>query len=272
MPSATPTLTPTPRRLVFEVAFLQTDTHPKDIFVVNADGSGLKNLTNSPTIDDSSVAWAPNGQWLGFSSDRTGIKQIYLMRPDGTEVRQIVQFGQDAYFDFWSPDSQRVYFWTFDDAHSDYSRAIIALKDYEVNIDGSGLQEISPDKFNSLAPTAISFPEENPIWSPDGTTSVFISPCRPDCAGWYGLYLKKKGELVSRRLHTTSAIHPNIAPVWSPDGTELAYVTNDTDWEAGQKLYVMSADGSGETLLWDSTPAEMEIRWIQNLSVIAWQP
>jgi Tol biopolymer transport system component len=54
-----------------------------DIFVVNADGSGLRNLTNSPGRDDYPV-WSPDGRKIAFVSTRDGNSEIYVMDADGS--------------------------------------------------------------------------------------------------------------------------------------------------------------------------------------------
>ena len=55
-----------------------------DIWVVNRDGSGLRQLTTNPTIDNS-PRWSPNGAQIAFVSDRTGNPKIYTMSADGLQ-------------------------------------------------------------------------------------------------------------------------------------------------------------------------------------------
>ena len=50
---------------------------------MNRDGSGLRRLTNHPTIDVTPT-WSPTGQQIAFVSDRTGTPQIWVMNVDGT--------------------------------------------------------------------------------------------------------------------------------------------------------------------------------------------
>lgn len=56
-----------------------------DIYVINRDGSGLRQLTNHPAID-SSPRWSPAGTQLAFVSDRSGSPRIYTMSADGGQV------------------------------------------------------------------------------------------------------------------------------------------------------------------------------------------
>lgn len=54
-----------------------------EIFVVAADGSRLRRLTND-YLSDRQPTWSPGGQRISFSSARTGLFQIYSMRADGS--------------------------------------------------------------------------------------------------------------------------------------------------------------------------------------------
>jgi WD40-like Beta Propeller Repeat/RTX calcium-binding nonapeptide repeat (4 copies) len=73
-----------------------------DIYVKNADGSGLKRLTNSPA-EDAEPNWSPTGDQIAFVTDRDGDYEIYVMDADGTRKRN---FSQDAKTANLSPDWQ----------------------------------------------------------------------------------------------------------------------------------------------------------------------
>ena len=60
-----------------------------DIFVMNADGTGARDLTNSRSVDDYQPAWSPAG--IAFRSTRGGVDAIYKMRPDGSHVTRLTQ-------------------------------------------------------------------------------------------------------------------------------------------------------------------------------------
>ena len=60
-----------------------------DVWAVNWDGSNLVNLTKDSKQDDSHPDWSPDGKQIVFDSRRSGKVQIYVMRADGSNVRQV---------------------------------------------------------------------------------------------------------------------------------------------------------------------------------------
>jgi TolB protein len=71
------------------LAFMSNRTGDNDIWVVNRNGSGLRNLTSFRGAEEGSPTWSPDGQMLAFTSDRAGIPQLYTMNLTGTGVRRI---------------------------------------------------------------------------------------------------------------------------------------------------------------------------------------
>ncbi|MCZ6631901.1 MAG: hypothetical protein O7G87_00720 [bacterium] len=74
-----------------------------DIFIVNLDDDSLTRVTSDP-YDERHLEWSPNGEWIAMSSDRPdtnlvydgkkdfsfGQYDIFVLRPDGTEIRRVV--------------------------------------------------------------------------------------------------------------------------------------------------------------------------------------
>jgi Tol biopolymer transport system component len=79
---------------------------PHRLYTINADGSGLRQLTVGE-IPDTDPAWSPDGQWIVF----TRRDDLWLVRPDGSEPHTLLTTS-----DFrlskavWSPDSQQIAF------------------------------------------------------------------------------------------------------------------------------------------------------------------
>jgi TolB protein len=86
-------------RLVFEASGANGYS---DVYVVNRDGAGMRNLTpNTPRWSDGAPTWAPTGQQIAFTSDRSGTNQVYTMSADGTLVKRM-HTGPHADSPSWS--------------------------------------------------------------------------------------------------------------------------------------------------------------------------
>ena len=77
-PTATPTHTPASGRIVF----MSEQDGDWEVYVMNADGSGVTRLTDNEA-DDTGPRWSPNGRRIAFSSNRDGDWDIYVMNADG---------------------------------------------------------------------------------------------------------------------------------------------------------------------------------------------
>ncbi len=66
-----------------------------EIYVVNQDGSGVANVTNSPESIDVLPAWLPDGKHIAFRSNRGGSWGLWIMHDDGSGVARIAQAEMD---------------------------------------------------------------------------------------------------------------------------------------------------------------------------------
>ena len=97
-----------------QIAFGSLRTGDFEIFVVDTTGSGPRRLT-SHRAADFRPSWSPDGEWIAFSSSRASDEavrtynyDIYLMRPDGSDVRQLTSHSLLALRPSWSPTGDQL--------------------------------------------------------------------------------------------------------------------------------------------------------------------
>jgi TolB protein len=98
------------------IAFTRFFESDYELYTIKADGTDARRLTNQPG-NDAHCAWSPDGEWLAFSSSRGGFKDeaalhpgnpqpygdIYVMRADGSDVRQLTDTPFEEGTVAWAP-------------------------------------------------------------------------------------------------------------------------------------------------------------------------
>jgi len=135
----------------------ESDVGNLDIYVMNADGSGVVRLTDHPG-PDLCPSWSPDGTTIAFGSpERADTFGLYLMDADGTNVRLLVPDTHEEPRPSWSPEGTQIVFQVPGDT---------GLPDiWVVNRDGSGLTQL----------TDMPSDDGEAEWSPDGSRIVFNS-------------------------------------------------------------------------------------------------
>ena len=90
-----------------KIVFNTNSDYPKspkaEVYIINADGSGLTNLTSNSAADVN-PAWSPDGTKIVFSSDRDGGDfDLYTMDSDGSDIAQVVNARVDVDRPDWQP-------------------------------------------------------------------------------------------------------------------------------------------------------------------------
>jgi WD40 repeat protein len=144
------------------------DAEPLDLFVVNADGGGLRRLTPSGTttaqfMSGSVASWSPNGSQVAIVAAHgrfwdTKSRSVYIVAADGSGERRIGPNGNITDVS-WSPDGRWI---AFTMGHT--------TDLYLMHPDGSELVALTS---NAADPSVAGGGDFGPKWSPDGKELLF---------------------------------------------------------------------------------------------------
>ena len=134
-----------------------------DIWRVDAAGGEARRLSTHPGVDSRS-AWSVDGELIAFESDRDGYRNIWVVRPDGGGIQQVVQTDRYAILNDFGPGAASeggtaAPMITFDARlEDDFYRA---SRPYEVSSTGGPFARVH-DAFGTAA-----------VRSPDGNRVLF---------------------------------------------------------------------------------------------------
>jgi Tol biopolymer transport system component len=215
-----PAWSPDGTKIVF-VRFSGPECYPYskggEIFVMNADGSDQRRLTQSTCErSDHSPTWSPDGVKIAFVNSIPPKNGLYVMNANGSDQTRIITpgfvFGSPA----WSPDGSKL-------AVEAEGRIFL------INVDGSNPTAITPTS---------SDPDFDPVWSPDGSKLLFSKwDCPYECWGPLGIWVVNADGSNHKMLTGEGA----SGQAWSPDGSKILF----SKWSGRSiDLFAMNPDGS----------------------------
>ena len=91
----------------FKIAWEAYANGNSDIWIMNADGSGKVNLTQTPNINEHYPQISPDGTKIAFNVDagegRSAVRSLWIMDIDGTHRKKIADQAREP---FWRPDGK----------------------------------------------------------------------------------------------------------------------------------------------------------------------
>lgn len=83
-------------------------TGPSDIYVTYWNHGRYTNLTNTPTADEADPTWSVIGNKMAFVSDRTGNREVFVAKADGTSPQNISNSAADDAAPSFSPNGKKL--------------------------------------------------------------------------------------------------------------------------------------------------------------------
>ena len=273
---------PDGRKLAFDASDLGRPRKPTyaDIYVVHADGSGVRQLTRTYE-DDLDPVWSPNGRSLAFDRNDDGYNAIWSIDANGSDVRRLTpgtSFGGPA----WLLSGREI-------AFSDGRTAYVMKADGSVrhrlalpaNLSGADLVW-SPDlrsialvsakgvfvmQSNGAGMRRVAAPLPGEIrdvaWAPDGRQIAFTGG---DGRDWE-IYVANADGSRRRQLTNNRRVQDQY-PSWSPDSKAIVFertsFPGSTAYPGKTEIYVMNADGSSQRKLSQSSAGDSDPVWAPN--------
>lgn len=212
------------------------------------------------------------GRGILFHSDRSGTEEIFVMEPDGSNVRQLTHVGRSEVASIdaeGSPDRKRIAFSSnrtgpWDDL-------------YVMDADGGNVRQLTDTPEVS---------EHGAAWSPDGRHIAYSAQPRSPI-GADGTRQDRQPAQIwiidadgSNARALTTGSSRNISPAWSPDGSTIAFNSDrhakfdlnliGTD-EGDLEIYLMYRDGSNIRRLTEGAATAGYPAWSPDGQWIAFQ-
>ena len=187
-------------------------------------------LTSLAQADDTRIAFES-------TRSRHWIAEIYMMDPDGEQIRQLTDEPKYDGEPAWSPDGKRITFVSYRDLKKIPERGVIRGEIYVMNADGTNPINLT---------RSVEKAEGVSTWSPGGKQIAFTS-----AELFNGHTLVNSDIFVmdadgGNPINLTNHDALDQTPDWSPDGLRIAFTSlRDASWE----IYVMNADGTNPTNL-----------------------
>jgi Tol biopolymer transport system component len=222
--------------------------------------SGISSNYETYRFINSQANWSPDGKYLAFAAKRGPRDDILIVDVErNKEVKRIQVKLSGVTTPSWSPDGKQIVFTGYEGGLSDL---------YVVNRDGSGLRQLTEDKYADL----------HPVWSPDGKSIAFATDRGPGTdfrTLGFGNFRIAVYELATGSVRVLERMEngKNVSPQWSPDGRSLAFVSDRNGVSniflydlAGNEVYQLTEFYTGAQGI---TPLSPVISWASGADRLA---
>ena len=188
--------------------------------------------TSLAQLADTSIAFVSERDW-DWPAEQNWNTEIYLMNPNGKQIRRLTEQPKYDSKPAWSPDGKQITFMSYRDLERRFPEDGIALGEiYLMNADGTNPINLTqaPERADGVS-----------SWSPDGKQIAFTSAelFNADLLANSDIFVMDADGANPINLTNHNAL--NQTPDWSPDGNRIAFSSNrDGNWE----IHLMNPDGA----------------------------
>jgi dipeptidyl aminopeptidase/acylaminoacyl peptidase len=276
-----PSISPDGKQIIFTRTWVDKnrDEYRSNLWIVDADGSRVRELTHGDWRDTSPV-WSPDGKRVAFISDRDGTSQLHVLWIDTREVAQLTRVERAPSGLEWSPDSKQIAFSMFvpdndpvlavklpeRPRNAQWARPAVIVNRLSWAADGRGPLPMGFNQSFVIDATLGGTPRQVTSgkyahgaheWSADAKT-LYVSAIRKPEAE----YLKGDSEIYAVDLQTldvkplTDRKGPDTNPRVSPNGQWIAYTGYDEKSYTNHisSLYLMDRNGGAKRLFVGNLP------------------
>lgn len=197
------------------ILFYSDRSGNEEVWRMNSDGSFPINLTNAPS-SERAASYSPDAKTIVFTSDRDNkTKDLYLMDPDGSNVRRLTYNRVYCESPEWTKDGKQIVF------------TMVVQKDStDENFDGE-IFIMNADGSTQLRLTHREGFDSGADISPDGNRIAFYGKSK---AGNYDIFIMNLDG--SNVTNLTDDSIEDYSPSWSPDGNWISFTSgNSTNYD-----------------------------------------
>ena len=219
-----------------KIAFVSTNNQ---VFVMNADGSGRRQVTTSNTAK-TEPTWSADGSRIAYVSNSFDVDgqtdlEIWAIKADGTGRTQLTNNAFPDTQPAWSPRGDRIAF--VSTRTGDTDRNV-----YVMDADGTDQGSVTANSPPGCSPDCYQGHDDNPSWSPDGLKIAYIHGQELAGGGLPNIWTMDPNGANKRNVSKSTTVS-YAQPAWSPRGDRFVAVGAS---DPNRNIYVMNSDGTGQ--------------------------